>query len=77
MLLVNVVRVLKFALLARVLLSWIQPHPTHPLGRLLHQATDPLLNPIRRLIPSMGMLDLSPLIAYFALELLQGWLATL
>ncbi len=51
-------------LLARVLLSWVQLDPQNPLVNLVHQLTEPLLAPIRRLLPQTGMMDFSPMIAF-------------
>ncbi len=55
-------------LLARVLFSWIRPDPYHPtwgpLMRFVYQATEPILAPVRRILPPMGGLDLSPLIVW-------------
>jgi YggT family protein len=51
-------------LLARVLLSWVQLDPHNPLVNLIHQLTEPLLAPIRRLLPQSGALDFSPMIAF-------------
>ncbi len=50
-------------LLVRVLLSWFQVDPYNPLVRLLYQLTEPLLAPIRRLLPSAGPFDFSPIVA--------------
>jgi YggT family protein len=64
-------------ILIRVLLSWINVDPyrpaiRHPLVRLLQQVTDPVLAPLRRLIPPIaGTVDISPVIALFALEILR------
>lgn len=76
-LLINVVRVYKFAIIARILISWIQPHPRSGAAILLHQATEPVLRIFRRLIPPFGMIDLSPLIAFFVLDFAQMGLASL
>ena len=51
-------------LLARVLLSWVQLDPQNPLVNLIHQLTEPLLAPIRRMLPQSGALDFSPMIAF-------------
>jgi YggT family protein len=51
-------------LLARVLLSWVQLDPQNPLVHLIHQLTEPLLAPIRRMLPQSGALDFSPMIAF-------------
>ncbi len=68
------VTVLWIAILARVLVSWIpvgQDSPFMPLVRVIYQITEPILAPIRRLIPSLGMLDLSPMIAIILLMIVQ------
>ena len=51
-------------LLARVLLSWVQVDPRNPIVNLINQLTEPLLTPIRRLLPQSGALDFSPMIAF-------------
>ena len=51
-------------LLARVLLSWVQVDPRHPIVNLIHQLTEPLLAPIRRMLPQSGSVDFSPMVAF-------------
>jgi YggT family protein len=51
-------------LLARVLVSWVQLDPRNPLVNLIYQLTEPLLAPIRRMLPQSGALDFSPMIAF-------------
>ena len=51
-------------LLARVLLSWVQVDPRNPIVNLIHQLTEPLLAPIRRMLPQSGGIDFSPLVAF-------------
>ncbi|MEP7158104.1 MAG: YggT family protein [Chloroflexota bacterium] len=48
--------------IGRVLLSWINPRFEGPVGRFLFETTEPLLAPIRRFLPSTGMIDFSPLV---------------
>ncbi|MBU0486394.1 MAG: YggT family protein [Patescibacteria group bacterium] len=76
-LLINVVRIYKFAIIARILISWVQPHPTSGVAVILYQATEPVLRIFRGLIPPIGMIDLSPLIAFFALDFAQIGLMSL
>ncbi len=64
-------KVLWFALLIRVLLSWFPVDPSNPIVRVLWEITEPILAPLRRVIPRVGMFDLSPLAAF----LLIGFLA--
>lgn len=60
-----------FAILLQVILSWVSPGNYNPAIALLDRLTDPLLRPARRLIPSMGGLDLSPMIVMVGLTLLK------
>ncbi len=48
--------------LGRVLLSWINPRFEGPIARFLYDTTEPLLAPIRRVMPNTGMMDFSPLV---------------
>ncbi|MFN2136465.1 MAG: YggT family protein [Candidatus Promineifilaceae bacterium] len=63
---------------ARFVFSWVRPDPYNsvwgPLMRITYQATEPLLAPIRRVLPSMGGLDFSPLILLLGLGLLRNLL---
>jgi len=67
----------EFLILIRVLLSWVDPNPysrvaTHPAVQVLYRITDPVLEPLRRIIPPIGgMIDLSPVIALILLEILR------
>lgn len=67
-----------FILIARIILSWITrlPEPVLPLARGVRAVTDPLLIPLRNLIPPVrfgpGALDLSPLVLFFGISLLRG-----
>lgn len=61
------VTVLWLMIVARVLLSWINPRFDGPVGRFLYETTEPLLAPIRRILPQTGMLDLSPLVLMLGL----------
>ena len=61
---------LSLAILARVLLSWVRVSPYHPAVELLYQITEPVLAPLRRVIPPVGMMDISPIIAMFLLRII-------
>ncbi len=58
-------------LLARVLLSWVQVDPRNPIVNLINQLTEPLLAPIRRLLPQGGGLDFSPMVALIAVLVVE------
>jgi len=68
---VNVIRILKYAILARVLMSWIQPIPSGRIGLFLYNSTEPVLKIFRSILPRTGMIDLSPIIAFFAFDLAE------
>ena len=65
------------ALFVRVLFSWIQVPYSSKVVRFLWKITEPILGPIRRVLPTLGGLDLSPVIAFFLLRLLQQVVFTL
>ncbi len=67
---VRAVEIYKLAILARVLLSWFQASPQGHFSSFIHAITEPYMGFFRRIIPPLGMVDLSPLAAYFALDLL-------
>jgi len=58
----------------RVVLSWISPGQTNMLTNILYQVTEPILAPLRRIIPRVGMLDFSPLVAIILLQLIAALL---
>ena len=76
-LLINVVRIYKYAIIARILMSWVSPHPRSRPAVMLYQATEPVLRIFRGLIPPIGMIDLSPIIAFFVLDFAQIGLLSL
>ena len=59
-------------LFARVLMSWFNPNPYNPLVQFVLRLTEPVLAPIRRVLPAMGGLDLSPIMVLIALIFLKG-----
>ena len=69
--------VLWAAILGRVILSWINLSPDNPIVVLIYGITEPILAPIRRVLPSMGMLDLSPMVALIIMIIIQRVLLSL
>ena len=66
--------VLYFAILARVLTSWIQVGPSSPFFpviRLVYAITEPILGPIRKVLPRTGMFDFSPVVALLLMHFLR------
>ncbi len=60
------------AIIARALLSWFNLDPRSPLIQALNSITDPIMEPIRRIMPRIGMIDLSPLVAILLLQFVSG-----
>jgi len=68
---------LTFALLVRVISSWIPSLAASRWIRWSYGATEWMLRPLRALIPSLGVIDITPIVAYFALQLLQYLVETI
>jgi YggT family protein len=66
--------VLTIIIFLRAIVSWFTPNPSNPLVVILYRITEPLLMPLRRIIPRIGVMDITPLIA-IALLLIIGRLA--
>jgi YggT family protein len=64
-------------LLARVIMSWISPGPSGTFGVLIYDLTEPVLAPIRRVLPKSQVVDWSPLVAFFLLQFLSIALSSL
>ena len=68
------VLVLRAAIVVRVLSSWIRIRPSGWLLQWSYRLTEPFLAPLRSIVPSVVMVDLTPMIAWFALSLIEGLL---
>jgi YggT family protein len=62
---------LRLALLLRALLSWFNLPPGNPIINLLFDITEPILAPIRRVVPRIGMLDISIIVAFLLLSFIE------
>jgi YggT family protein len=60
-----------YALIISVILSWVAPGSHNPGAQLVNQITEPLLAPLRRILPNLGGLDISPILAFMILKLLD------
>lgn len=65
------VEVLDWLIIARVILSWVRHDRYHPVFRFIYEITEPILAPIRRVLPKGSMIDFSPFIAIIALQVFQ------
>ncbi|EKN45378.1 MULTISPECIES: YggT family protein [Pseudomonas syringae group] len=60
-----------FALIISVILSWVAPGSNNPGAELVNQICEPALAPFRRIVPNLGGLDISPILAFLVLKLLD------
>ena len=60
-----------FAIILSAISSWIPPLHGHPITRLVWQLVEPVLGPFRKLLPDMGGIDISPILALLALKFVQ------
>jgi len=68
-----VLTMMYWLILIRALISWVSPDPFNPIVRFLYRMTEPILMPIRKLLPRMAI-DISPIIAFFAIIFLRSFL---
>jgi YggT family protein len=70
-------QILTWSIIARALLSFFPIDQGSPLVQMLYRVTEPIIDPIRRVMPSTGMLDLSPMIAILVLIVMEQLVASL
>lgn len=61
-----------FVIIAAVIVSWIRLDPRHPVAAVVYGLTEPVLAPIRRALPPMGGLDLSPMVLLITLQVVRS-----
>ena len=62
-------------IIARAVLSWVNPDPFNPIVRFLYRVTEPVLRPIRHRLPTLAMgLDLSPMVVLLGIYFLESFL---
>lgn len=69
------ITVMQFAIIGRAIMSWFDSSQSNPISQFLVQLTEPIVAPIRALLPSMGMIDFSPLVAILVLLVLRMMLS--
>lgn len=68
----------KWLVIIRAVMSWfVSPNSDNPLADMIRRATDPILRPIEALIPNLGGFDISPIVAYLLITLVQSGVARL
>ena len=68
-----VLTIMYWLILIRALISWVNPDPLNPIVQFLMRVTEPVLEPIRRLLPPLPI-DISPIIVFFIILFLQKFL---
>lgn len=74
--LILLLQIYAWVVLGSVLLSWIQLEPDHPVRKIVDALVEPVLAPIRKVIPSVGGLDFSPLAVYLGIRLIISLLSS-
>ena len=67
--------ILYVAIIVRSLMSWFNPSAENPLVRLVVEITEPVLAPLRRIVPRIGMIDITPIVAIVLLQLIESLLS--
>ena len=68
-----ILSVFYWLILIRALISWVNPDPYNAIVQFLYRMTEPVLQPIRKMLPPMGV-DVSPIIAFLAIIFLRGFI---
>ena len=70
----TILKIYYFSLIIMVIASWIAPHSNHPAMALVHQLTEPVCAPARKLLPPMGGMDFSIILVFVAITLIDSYL---
>jgi YggT family protein len=68
--------IMMYAIIARALVSWFDRGMQNPISQFLVQLTEPIIAPIRRVLPTAGMIDFSPMVAIILIWVLQMMLSS-
>ncbi|WP_249975221.1 YggT family protein [Vreelandella olivaria] len=67
-----ILKIYFFAMIVMIILSWVAPNASHPGALLVMQLVEPIIAPVRKVIPPLGMIDLSPIVVFIAINLVDG-----
>ncbi len=67
----NLIFVLTIAILIRSLMSWFPVSPQNPIYQVIFGITDPIIRPLQRVVPRLGMIDITPMVAMIILLVVQ------
>ncbi|MGP9634365.1 YggT family protein [Halomonas sp. AOP43-A1-21] len=68
-----ILKIYFFALIVMIILSWVAPNSSHPGALLVMQLVEPIMAPVRKVIPPLGMIDLSPIVVFIAINIIDGF----
>jgi YggT family protein len=68
--------ILQFAIIIRALMSWFNPSPDNPIARIVYEITEPVLSPLRRIVPRIGMIDITPIVAILLMQVIESVLVS-
>ncbi len=63
-------------IIARAIISWIQPNPYNQIVQFLYRSTEPALAPVRRILPDLGGLDISPVVVIFIIMFIDRFVVS-
>jgi len=69
--------ILTIIILIRVVMSWFSPQPTNIISNIVYQITEPILAPLRRIIPKVGIFDFTPMVAIILFQVIAYLLSRL
>lgn len=72
---ITFLQIMTWAIVGRALISWVDPRGTNPISRFLFELTEPIVGPIRSVVPRIGMIDISPIFAILLLQVLARMLS--
>ena len=64
-------KVYSLVIIGRVILSWVNPDPRNAIAVFIVRVTEPVLGPVRRVIPALGGLDFSPILVLIGIQVLE------
>ncbi|MDO9464519.1 MAG: YggT family protein [bacterium] len=68
-----ILTILTWIIIIRALISWVNPDPYNSIVQFLYRVTEPILMPIRRILPAMGGFDLSPIVALIGIMFIRSF----
>ncbi len=68
--------ILQFAIIVHALMSWFNPSAENPIFRIVYEITEPVLSPLRKIVPRIGMIDITPIVAILLMQVIESVLVS-